>query len=68
MQIVVSVRVAGSPAIECTIAAGQTACDSGAQSATVPAGSALSIGVLSNASAGSTIYPYDVLFGFEASS
>ena len=65
-QIVVSVQVNGSPAISCVMSAGATSCDSGSQTASVPAGSTLSIGVEANANLGTTIFPFDVLFGFEA--
>ena len=67
-QIVVSVRVNGSQAIACVMSAGGTSCDSGSQSANVPAGSTLSIGIQANAALGSTIYGFDLLFGFEATS
>ena len=65
-QIVVSVYVNGSPSISCVVLAGATSCNTGAQSASVPAGSTLSIGVQANASLGATIFPFEVLFGFEA--
>jgi hypothetical protein len=67
-EIDVSVRVNGSPAISCVMSAGTTSCDTGSQSASVPAGSTLSIGVQSNANLGATIFGFDLLFGFEATS
>ena len=65
-QIVVSVYVNGSPSISCVISAGATSCNTGSQSANVPVGSTLSISVQANANLGTTISPFDVLFGFEA--
>ena len=67
-QIDISVRVNGSVAISCVMSAGANLCDTGLQTAAVPAGSTLSIGVQSNADLGTTIFGFDLLFGFEATS
>ena len=67
-QIVISVYVNGSPSINCVMGAGATSCDSGSQGASVPAGSTLSVGVQTNATLGATIFPFDLLFGFAATS
>jgi hypothetical protein len=67
-EIDATVRANGLTALSCAITAGQTACDSGAQTSSIPAGTPLSIGITTNASSGATIYSFDLLFGFEASS
>ncbi len=67
-QIVISVQVNGSPSISCVVSAGATSCNTASQSASVPAGSTLSISVQANANLGTTIFNFDLLFGFEASS
>ena len=67
-SIVVRVDVNGTDVLDCVMLVGATTCNSAAMSASVPAGSLLSIGVEPNALLGGTIAAFDVLFGFEATS
>jgi len=67
-QIVISVQVNGSPTISCVMSAGATSCDSGSLSTSIPARSTLSVAVQANANLGTTIFQFDVLFGFAATS
>ncbi len=67
-QITVSVDINGSAALACVMVHGDTTCNSGSKSASVPAGSLLSIGIDPDASFGATIPGFNLLFGFEATS
>jgi len=64
-QIIVDMDLAGSPMLICGIEAGETTCNSTTQTVSVPAGSALSIKIIAQASS-ATISGFDLLFGFQA--
>jgi len=73
--VVVDLDVDGAPALTCTIAAGAATCDTGSQTATVAAGSTLSISItpVIPVSEGESaehlpapIPGFDLLFGFQA--
>ena len=64
--IAVWLYINGAPSIDCVMAAGASSCESGSETAAVPAGSTLSIAVEADAVSGATIFPFDLLFGFEA--
>ena len=65
-QIIVDMDVGGSPVLICGIQPGQTSCTSSTQTASVAAGSMLSIKIIAQATV-TTIPGFDLLFGFQAS-
>jgi hypothetical protein len=71
--VVVDLDVNGAPALTCTIAAGAATCNTGSQTATVAAGSTLSISVTPvipgetvDGGLPAPIPSFDLLFGFQA--
>ena len=61
-------RVNGAAAISCVISAGATSCNAGSQTRERSRRKQLSISVQPNANLGATIFGFDLLFGFEATS
>ena len=77
--IAVALDVDGVAELTCTMVAGDSSCDSGGQTAAVPAGSTLSIAITPGIAVGGggggestdsfyAIPPFDLLFGFQAAS
>lgn len=65
-SITLHLDVNGGEALACVIPAGQSACDGVQASVQVPPGSFLSIRIDSDATLGTTIPSFNLLFGFEA--